>query len=316
MNQISIIIPTKNRIEEVKRCIEPILAQTLLPDELVVVDSSDTEELRSWLDSLRTPTKITKKYIHTPPSGLTRARNIGIDNSTGDIIIFIDDDTILEKDYVKEIVYVFDQEHRKKVGAVLGQVIEKRAVENRGITERILECMNQVYATIFFLPRYGNGKFLASGSITFIKRGSVNKITDVECCPGSNQAFKREIFNEFRFDENLTRYGWGEDDDFAYRVSRKYQNIYTPYAKIIHDHSPVRLNKYTLMKMRIDNHYYLFKKNFPQTFKYKFAFYISVTGLFMRAVIGMLVQRDCDGLRGLIAGMRTIYSKHARQKEK
>ena len=46
---ISIIIPTRNRKQDIIECIDSICSQTLLPDELIIVDSSDTSELNSEL---------------------------------------------------------------------------------------------------------------------------------------------------------------------------------------------------------------------------------------------------------------------------
>ena len=43
--KISIVIPTKNRFQDLIKCIESIEVQTLLPDEIVIVDSSDTAKL-------------------------------------------------------------------------------------------------------------------------------------------------------------------------------------------------------------------------------------------------------------------------------
>jgi len=52
-----------------------------------------------------------------------------------------------------------------------------------------------------------------------------------------------------------------DDEDFSYRVSRKYQNVYTPYAKIAHNPSPIgRVSGYTRAKMTLEARYYLLKK--------------------------------------------------------
>ena len=50
MDKISVIIPTKDRTEDVIRCLKSISIQTVLPDEVVIVDSSDTEELKPALN--------------------------------------------------------------------------------------------------------------------------------------------------------------------------------------------------------------------------------------------------------------------------
>jgi glycosyltransferase involved in cell wall biosynthesis len=312
IDKISIIISTKDRIKDIIECIESILIQTVLPNEVVIIDSSETEELKSKLDSFRNSSEIAFKYIHAEAS-LTKARNIGIDNSIGDIIIFLDDDVILDNDYLKEVKHVFDSDAEGRVGGVTGEIIS-RENENESFLRKISRFWSEVLATVFLLYRSGNGKMQPSGYATLIRSGSVNKIiTNVEYVCGANMSFRRELFNEFRFDENFHGYSWGEDDDIGYRFSRKYQNVYTPFAKIVHKVSPVaRGSRCAIMKMAMENHYYLFKKNLPQDLKHKFAFLWSVVGLFVREGIMMAVRGDSSGVRGLVSGMSSILNRNKR----
>jgi len=311
MNKVSVIIPTKNRMEDIKRCLESISSQTRLPDELVVVDSSDTEELKSWLDSFcrsRFPVPFNLnfnfKYIHTKV-GLTKARNTGLDNSTKDIVIYVDDDVILDKDCIKEIVHVFDNDLEKKVGIVFcyNYVLDKKDFIG---DNKILGFFNQIFATLFFQRGFSDkGEFKASGNHTIInKRG--DKIVKVDTPTADIYALRRETCNEFRWDEELPGGFYGDDIDLSYRVSRKYQNIYNPRAKMIHKPSLVRPNKSARAKMAIEFQYYFFMKNFPQSFKYKFAFWWSVSGLLLSSAIGMILRRDSSVFRGHLRGFINI----------
>jgi glycosyltransferase involved in cell wall biosynthesis len=305
MNEkISVIIPTKNRMQDVIRCLESISLQSMLPDEVVIVDSSDTENLKSALDLFD---NLNIKYIHDIEASLTRAENIGIENSIGDIIIILDDDVILDKSHIKEFMHVFDIYPAEKIGGVTGNVMSNQP---KSIIKRFLGFGMQVFATMFFITRYGNGKFQLSGMPTTIRK-DVDKITECEFLYGYNMAFRRDVISEFKFDENFHGYSWGEDDDIAYRVSRKYQDFYTPFAKIVHTGSPsMRGNKYAEMKMAIENHYYLFKKNLPQDFKHKFAFWWSVVGLFALEGMTTVVRGDSSGIRGLVSGMSSIIKRN------
>jgi len=64
----------------------------------------------------------------------------------------------------------------------------------------------------------------------------LSKIINCEWLSGSNMALKRNVLNEFRFDENLTKYSFGEDKLLSHSIFQKYPNslFITPYAKIIH----------------------------------------------------------------------------------
>ena len=298
MSTISVIIPTKDRVQDTTTCLESIFKQTLLPDEIVVVDGSSTQELNKQI-KFHFGEEAGIKYIHSQP-GLTRQRNVGIKASSGDIILFLDDDTVLDKDYVREIMHVFHNYVGVKIGGVTGNVIRKPASNP---IRRFLAAGAQTLSTIFFLWRFGDGKFQPSGTPTIIRDGSRDRVTNVEFLCGCNMAFRREIFDEFQFDEKMHAYMFMEDDDFAYRVSRKYQNLWTPQAKLIHNVSPVARSKYVSMKNTIRNHFYLFKKNLPQTPKHKLAFYWSVVGIFIMEAVLAIWKRDDSGLRGLTSGM-------------
>lgn len=304
--KVSVILCTKNRLEDLTKCIESISIQSHIPHEIIIVDSSETNELERILEQIHVSIEIPLRYIHKKAS-LTQARNIGIKTSKGNIIIFLDDDVILDKYYVKEIVNVFENDEKKRIGGVTGTIINMMKPENSSFIKRGINSIMYSLRIIFLLPRNNsNGKFLPSGHPTgvFVK----NKIVEREHLSGANMAFRREVLNKFKFDENLQGYCFMEDCDISYRVSRKYKTVLTPNAKLIHNLSPVARDKeYNRMKMVIENHYYLFKKNFPQDFMHKFAFWWSVIGLFVMEATG----RNKEGLRGLINGI--IYIK--RQKK-
>jgi GT2 family glycosyltransferase len=304
--KISVVIPTKNRVQDIIKCIESIMVQTLLPDEIVIVDASDTQELRIEVRH-RFTEKLKIIYIHSKP-GLTHQKNVGIGVSCGDIVFFLDDDVILDKDFMKEIVRAFEKDKEKRIGGVHGNIVEVRDDKSSVnlILREIYAALNATVATAFFLDKKSKtGKFQLSGFPTYAY--GINKVVRVECVPGGLTAYRREVLDEFKFDENLQGYSWGEDDDFSYRVSRKYKNVYTPDAKVIHNCSPVAKDKKSVrMKMMIENHYYLFKKNFPQTFKHKFAFCMSIIGLCLQGTLLAVTRRDIEVLEGLIAGVVSI----------
>jgi GT2 family glycosyltransferase len=147
----------------------------------------------------------------------------------------------------------------------------------------------------------GDGTFRVSGfpNYPFV----ADEVKKVEFLSGGLTAWRRKILMEFKFDEKLLGPSICEDDDFSYRVSRKYANVYTPHARVVHYMSPVARDKqYKIAKMTIQTRYYLFKKNLPQTFKYKIGAYWAVIGMFLEEVVAM----DIESLRGLIAGLVSI----------
>ena len=225
-NVISVIIPTKGRVNEVLECINSILSQTLLPQEILVIDSSKNTDLNTVLKR-SFPTEFLRriKYICFDAC-LTAARNKGIQKSSGDIVFFFDDDVILDKDYIKEVIKVFRDDRDSSIAGVMGKITNIRTR---------MSVLNTCLRRLFFLGYFGNGKFNPSGIATSVQHEK--RIVRTEFLMGCGMAYRRKIFREFSFDENLGRhsgYCYREDVDFSYRVSRKYSLIYTPFAKLEH----------------------------------------------------------------------------------
>src|SRR3970040_2707668 len=99
----SVIICSKNRLDDLIRCLDSLVSQTKSPQELIIVDSSDMPLLQKTLFTKIFNTDyfpITHLiYVHTTP-GLTHQRNIGVKHAKGEIIYFFDDDVVLESDYL------------------------------------------------------------------------------------------------------------------------------------------------------------------------------------------------------------------------
>ena len=99
---ISVIIVTKDRRADLKSCIESILKQSVPVNELIIVDSSLTENgiERSAKDIL-SGSPVSLKYAHSSP-GIPHQRNIGISllDPKTDFVCFFDDDAVLADDAI------------------------------------------------------------------------------------------------------------------------------------------------------------------------------------------------------------------------
>lgn len=88
--KISVIIPTYNRIEHLKQCIESILVQTYKEFELIVVDDCSTENVQEVINLYKDSRII---YLrNSKNSGAGYSRKNGYLHATGEYIIFCDDD--------------------------------------------------------------------------------------------------------------------------------------------------------------------------------------------------------------------------------
>lgn len=292
---VSVVIPTKDRVQQICECIDSIQKQTYSPDEIIVIDSSKTPLLKEILKEKFTKLYPKIKYIYSDVS-TSAARNIGGRSSSGDIVFIFDDDVVLHSDYIKEVVKVFASDREGRVGGVMGRItnIKEDANPIKNIVHRL-----------FFLSHTGDGKILPSGLETWVN--SKNKIVKTESLSGCMQAYRKKVFDNFLFDEELGRlsgYCYSEDLDFSYRVSRKYALLYTPFAKIEHRPSQVsRIHVQTFRRQHIFNHFYLFRKNMPKHFTNLFAFCLSVFGFFLLTLLRGNMRGVIGVLHGIIDGV-------------
>jgi len=302
MCTVSVIICTKNRPDDLMKCIDSLTVQTYPIHELVMIDSGDIE-LYDIINNYKN--KLNINYVRYKTS-LTVARNKGIDKSRGDIILFLDDDVILNDKYVHNIVDVF-KTYGNDIGAVTGNIVNEqldtKTLPNL-IKYSIIRKIRNLLFKIFFLRIFGTGRFQPSGFPTH--PGGKKEVLFIECLAGANMAFRKEVLDKFKFDENLRGYCFMEDCDISYRVAQEYKIVYTPYAELIHNVSKAsRDADFLRMKMLIENHHYLFKKNFPQKAYNKFAFWVSMFGLFFVSFSGM----QKDEFKGLCSGLKSIMIK-------
>ena len=111
---------------------------------------------------------------------------------------------------------------------------------------------------------------------------------------------RREVAAEVRFDEQLSNYSLGEDDDFSYRLSRRGRIRYEP-AAVVHHHKlgARKMDQRKLDRLRVVNRAYLFRKNFPQTLRARAGF----AALLVILCAHRMLNREWSGLRGLLEGI-------------
>jgi glycosyltransferase involved in cell wall biosynthesis len=111
--QVSALIPTYNRMKDLNSCLDSIIVQTILPKEVLVIDNGTDTNTKNLIEKREREFEekgIILDYIKNPrENSLTIAKNIGVKQSTGDIISLLDDDLVLDKDYYKEIITVYKE---------------------------------------------------------------------------------------------------------------------------------------------------------------------------------------------------------------
>src|SRR6218665_2325553 len=104
----ALIICTYRRAIPLLKLLNSVAAQTIYPHELLIIDGSEDEETKKILSKNRFE-NLNYFQIDSKDRGLTKQRNFGISKVTQDtdIVLFLDDDTVLTTNYIEEILNTY-----------------------------------------------------------------------------------------------------------------------------------------------------------------------------------------------------------------
>ena len=290
----SFIIATRNRPELLLDTVRSLLAQSVLPAELCIVDSSDSAPARAEIEDLCRAAGIELSYVHPAARGLTVQRNVGIDRTRGDPVFFIDDDVRLQPDAHEQVLAEYER-RGPEVGGVRGTALHPPT------TSAPLRLWRRLFGMGGWWEE-ASGKVRAGFFAETVTDSA--DVREVEAFGGWFMSFRREVFEHERFDENLSGYAFKEDADFSYRiVKRGYVLLQTPHARIEHlKTASERLSPFDLQRMNLANQLYLHRKNMPQTLRYKSALWWALTGLLILSAGKAVQTRDRGYVTGMLVG--------------
>jgi len=201
--------------------------QTLLPCEVILVDASDDRSTEEMSQTLETTLSFPLLYLRATIRSSAIQRNQGVERVKGDLIFFFDDDVVLEKDYIAEIVRVFQQDTSNQIGGVSGTIINQTYSPpsrlNRWLLHLCVGRMGESYA----------GK-LVGPAVNFLPEDAPNRIQRVEWLNTTGTAYRREIFLRHRFAETFSGYSVMEDVHLSARVAKEYVLLNTSRARLYH----------------------------------------------------------------------------------
>ncbi len=247
MEQLDLIICTKDRPYDLERLFQSIQIQTLTPRIVIVVDGSD-HPVKKVIEKF---SDIPTDYVAVRPPSLPKQRNVGIrrlpQNATW--VGFLDDDLVLEQDALEQVVKVSREFQTKKP---LG-----------GIGMTIINTPNikfQAWRKMFLLDDGKGGGFTRSGINTSLRKR--DDTVEVRWLSGGATFWHKKVLDTYSFDEWFEGTGYFEDVDFSYSVGKKYALIRCGKSHVHHFEHPVSKNKqFTLGIWQITALWYFVKKS-------------------------------------------------------
>lgn len=207
--------------------------------ELIVVDNAPRSgAARAALAGFEDPRL---RIVDEPTAGLSRARNTGVAAASGSVIAFTDDDAVVDRSWLSEMLDVFAADPDERLGAVTGsprpaqlQYRSQRMFEARGgfpsPTQPALWATGEMPRSVRALAPFGHG-------------GPLYPVVTARVGAGVAMAFRQEALKRMGpFDESLgagTLATGGEDlDAFARLLRLGYGILQTPDALVHHYHRP------------------------------------------------------------------------------
>jgi glycosyltransferase involved in cell wall biosynthesis len=218
MTLVSVIVPTYNRVQSLRRLMEALEGQTLPTTEfeVVVVDDGSSDDTLPYITALPRRTNLRVVPLNQRNSGPAAARNKGVFASCGDLLIFTDDDCVPERGWLEAMRRFYDS--NPEVGGFGGRIQRMRDTPlSKWIDER----------GIMHHPHNDTGE-------------CVYLVT-------ANAAYTRTSFDAVGgFKEDITWPG-GEDPEFSHRVrSRGGKLVYCHDGVIRHEHRDSYLGLYKM----------------------------------------------------------------------
>lgn len=222
--KISIIIPTKDRIDLLRRCIESIQNRSSYDNyEIIIVDNmSQEEETAAYLDGLGKSYRIIK---FNERFNYSKLNNYAAEFARGEHLLFLNNDIeVLNSDWLEAML---EQSQRDEIGCVGAKLLyPDRKIQHVGVVVGWGGRAEHIY------------KWLHSNDIGYM--GHFVSIRNYSAVTAACMMLRKSIFNEVGgFDERF-EIGFG-DVDLCLRVRELgYENLFTPYAELLHYESATR----------------------------------------------------------------------------
>lgn len=201
--KFSLILCTINRIKEVKKLLDSLVSQSYKNFEILIIDQNEDNRI---VDLIKNFEALDIKYFKSK-IGLSKARNIGLKNHTGEIVCFPDDDCSYPSILLENVKFFFENNN---YNILMGKTIDKKTGE------------------------------IVAGKNALRKQ----KLSTYFTLGSSTTLFIRNI-NNHSFDESFglgAKYGSEEENELVFRLLKEgYKGFYNPDINFVY-HPPSDLN--------------------------------------------------------------------------
>ena len=226
--KVSIIIPTRDKVKYLKRCLDSIRNGTHYPDyEILLIDTGSQEkQTQNYYARLRRDPKICI-LNDSAPFNYSRVNNLGARHASGELLLFLNNDVeALDADWLEEMARWAE---RPEIGAVGAKLLYPDGlIQHAGV----IVGMQGLGSHVFWdLPEGYCGVF-----------GCIDWYRNYMAVTGACMMMRREVFEAVGGFNEEYQLVFSDIEICLQIVAKGYRVVYTPYARLVHYEGKSRAN--------------------------------------------------------------------------
>lgn len=226
---ISAVVPTRNRTEVLGKMLASLAIQGVHPDELIVVDASETSCTREMLKSLQVNFRVL--WVKAEVRGAAAQRNLGVSLAKNPFIWFCDDDVIFDPDCLDHLWRGLESDHR--LGGVNAMITNQRYRPPGLVSRQLFRVLHGHSETTYAGRVIGPAVNLLPED-----RPDLPEIVPVEWLNTTCTLYRRSALPSPTFDSVFSGYSMMEDLALSLRVGKQWKLANARTARIFHDSQP------------------------------------------------------------------------------
>jgi GT2 family glycosyltransferase len=297
---VSVVMPTKNRAPLLADAVRSLLEQTVVADELIIVDQSDDDAGRTRVTALVAAQPPARRprlvyVLDRSINGAAAARNAAFDRAGGDVIVCWDDDVLAAPTVLERLLTHY---RLAPECAGLAPVITNYAVPN---------ALRRLHVRIFCRGPFHDER---QPIYWYWRRYPTPARVPVRMFTGAMMSFRRSVLQDLRHDGRYRGASIGEDIDLCWALTRAGARLaIATDAHIVHNRAPRPATRPE--EAMIASWGFLYEKHLPKTTATRLAFAWYITGVVVGAAVNALLERSLAPLRSALAGVRAVRSDYA-----
>ncbi len=219
LHTFTIIVPTFNRADEINELCVSLNNQTLEKDkfDVIIVDDGSTDNTEEIVSNFINKTKLRINFIKQDHKGPGEARNLGMKNTKGEYVIFIDSDCIADKDWLN----AYDR------------AIDKIKPAGFGGPDKVLSSFSAVQKAI----DYSMTSFITTGGI----RGHSKKKLSKYYPRSFNMGVRKDIIEKIG---GMGKLRHGQDIEFSHRIIKTGEPVIKVADAVVYHKRRISIKKF------------------------------------------------------------------------